>query len=347
MLKEGVEGPRAVSLDEARVVYVRPCISEAGKVTASTRLILDPALQPSPYGLFDAETFCLTLELAPHVGDTRCSPSLGTARITRANRTLLVSKDGILNLRGAEDKDEAVGTIRNLSRTLWGSAVCPACGNAGFDCISGGCTECFRSLCPLIKNGPPDMLEKYIGFGGETTVREALDRQRVSPRRGRLGESLARLEEATGLIARVVEGKPEEDSFKTIRIEINDAMRHAVEHIAETEDHRDAVLGFAFVGLGFDLSRITHALEELSALKPVPKVAEMTADAIDVAVKGYERFKIHERPDPKLTDRYDALKTSWSEAHARTPDDRTLVWTLKALENAFYITRLPELRLPS
>jgi hypothetical protein len=347
MLKDGVERPRAASLEEARVVYVRPCISEAGRVTASTRLTLNPALQPAPYGLFDVETFCLTLELARHIGDTRCSPSLGTARITRADLTLLVSKEGVLNLRGARDKDEAVGAIRTLSRTLWGSAVCPACGNVGFDCISGGCTECFRSLCPLLKNGPPDMLEGHLSLEGETTVREALVRQRVAPHRGRLGESLARLEEATRLIAHVAEGKPEGDSFNTIRIEINDAMRQAVEHIAETEDYRDAILGFAFVGLGLDLSRITHALQELSALKPASEAAEIATDAIDAALKGYERFKTHERPDPKLADRYDALKTSWSEAHARTPDDRTLVWTLKALKNAFYISRLPELRLPN
>jgi len=343
MLKDGVEGPRTVSLEEARVVYVRPCVSEAGKVTASTRLTLDPALQPAPYGLFDADTLCLTLELTRHIGDVRCSPGLGTARITRDNRTLLVSKDGILNLRGAEDKDEAIDTIRALSRTLWGSAVCPACGNVGFDCLSGGCTECFESLCPLIKSGPPDMLEKHLGFDGETSVREALDRQNVTSHREKLGESLAHFDEATRRIARVAEGKPENDSLNAIKKDTKSAMRAALEHIVGTMNYRDAVLGFAFVGLGFDLDRIAHALGELSHMKHTSKAA----DAIELALKGYELFRTRRGPDPKLAERYSALRGIWSEAYTRTPDDRTLVWTLKALENALYISRLPELRLPS
>lgn len=345
-LREGVDGQRTANLEEAKIVYIRPCISEAGRVTASTRLTLNPSLQPTIYGLFDAETMCKTLRIAQPKGDVRCSPSLGTARITDAERTLLVSKDGILNLRGATDKDEAMSMIRALSRTLWGSAVCPVCGNVGFDCASGGCSECLRSLCPLIKNGPPDMTEKRLEFTGETTVRDALERQNVTPYQGQLGESLSHLEAVTQRMAEVVQGRSLDDSFRMIDMELEGALRSAIVFIAKAPSFPDAVLGFAFTGLGLDLNRITDALEKLSVMKPASKAHEIAAEAAQLALKGYARFRSRGRTDARLVEEYLALRGTWNEAYTRTPDDRALVWALKAAENALYVCRLPDLRLP-
>jgi hypothetical protein len=141
IVREGVDmGARAeIVLTDVGVTYIHPCISEAGKLAAETKITYGPEGEiRMTYGFFDPIMMCYYLRVSGLFTNVKCAPELGIARVDLDGKTVMVFDSGRINIRRARSKRDVIHTLRLVARTLWGGIICGCCGSAGVDCASGG-----------------------------------------------------------------------------------------------------------------------------------------------------------------------------------------------------------------
>ncbi len=357
ILREGVEigAKGTIVIEETGVTYIHPCISEAGKVTAEARLTSGPeGAFDLKYGFYDPIQLCMILNMAGFFEDVRCSPKLGIGRVTVGDKTALIYKDGRINVRQAKDRDDAIRTVRLISRSLWGAIICSCCGNAGVDCASGGCEDCVTQICPVIGGGPPDPTIASRGPTQQTTASSIFDRAKALETQAYFEEGVKQLDEAFEIFEKASHKFLEKQiidkaALKSIEEKITEANGSAIKFIVETPSVYDAAIGLILSGIAIDLTRMENGLEiVLSSDEELsPKLREFFLEAVNIATEAYQSFRAVDFDKAKdITDRYAKFQKRWKEAFKNMLEKTALAGIEKISVNGFYISRLLAKPLP-
>ncbi len=357
ILREGVEigAKGTIIIEETGVTYIHPCISEAGKVTAEARLTSGPeGAFDLKYGFYDPIQLCMILNMAGFFEDVRCSPKLGIGRVTVGDKTILIYKDGRINVRQAKDRDDAIRTVRLISRSLWGAIICSCCGNAGVDCASGGCEDCVTRVCPVIGGGPPDPTITSQGSTQQTTASSIFERAKTLETQIYFEEGVKQLDDAFENFGQASHQFLEKQVIekmilKSIEEKIAAANRSAIKFIIETPSVYDAAIGLILSGIAMDLTRMMSGLEIVLSSEDAlsSKLREFFLEAINIATQGYHSFRAMDFGKAKdTTDRYAKFQKRWREAFKNMPEKTVLTGIEKISVNGFYISRLLVKPLP-
>jgi len=357
-LREGMEigAKGTIVIEETGVTYIHPCISEAGKVTAEARLTSSPeGAVDLKYGFYDPIQLCTILNMTGFFEDIRCSPNLGIGRVTVDDKTVLIYKDGRINVRQAKDREDAVQTLRLVSRSLWGAIICSCCGNAGVDCASGGCEDCVTRVCPVIGGGPPDPTVTNRGTIQQTTASTIFDRVESLETKGYFEEGLKQLDEAFEIFGdaslEFLEKQIiDKTALESIGEKISRVNKSAIKFIVETPSVYDAAIGLILSGVAMDLTRMVNGLESVMSSKEAlsPKLKEFLLEAVDIATEAYHNFRVVDSQKAKrIAHQYTKFRKRWTEAFRKMSEKEVLAGIEKISVNGFYISRLLAKPLPT
>jgi ArsR family metal-binding transcriptional regulator len=102
--------------EDREVIEVNPC-TEDGKVTLESVLKTEiGAERRKPY--FDAVKLCEALKKFKDFSKVRCSSEIGYAIIEYEDKRIHVFKEGKIIIRRAKNRDDAVRTLRMVSKVL-------------------------------------------------------------------------------------------------------------------------------------------------------------------------------------------------------------------------------------
>ena len=357
LLGEGVEigAKGTVVIGETGITYIHPCISEAGRVTAEAKLTSGPeGAIDLKFGFFDPIMLCWALESSGLFKDVKCSPSLGVAKVLVDDKTVMVFKDGRMNVRRARDKMDAVETIRLVSRSLWGSIICSCCGNSGVDCASGGCEDCLTRVCPVIGGGPPDpTVTSRVPFK-QTTALTIFERVKELQSSLYFQDGSRCIDEAVEIFERltdeVLKGSLSLKLLDLARGKLNEANRLAIRFIVETPRMEDATIGLILAGVSLDVSRAIEGLGMLAKEASfIPaELKDLTRKAVEIVGKAYQAYR---RGDLNLSkwarDEYMSFRERWMKFFKEPYEKNILVAIEKIAVNGFYIARLLTKPLPA
>ncbi|MBU1135205.1 MAG: hypothetical protein KKG13_01660 [Nanoarchaeota archaeon] len=90
--------------------FIKPCITERKKVLAEVKLRRG----------FKPEVLCDIMSKSKLAKHTKCSEDLGIARIEWEGKTILVFASGEINIRRADDKEDALKTANFIKDILLG-----------------------------------------------------------------------------------------------------------------------------------------------------------------------------------------------------------------------------------
>jgi len=358
LLREGVEigAKGTIVIEDTGITYIHPCISETGKITAEARLTTSlEGTMDLKYGFYDPIQLCIMLNMTGFFKNVRCSPNLGVGRVTVDNKTVLIYKDGRINVRKAKDKEDAIQTIRLVSRSLWGAIICSYCGNAGVDCASGGCENCITHVCPVISGGPPDPTATSHGSIQQTTVSTIFDRVKTLETKSDFEEVVKQLDGAFDFFEKASLKFLEEQVFdssalKVIEDKIAKVNKSAIKFIVETPSVYEAAIGLILSGVAIDLTRITDGLKIVTSSKKLlsPKLKELFSEAVTIATGAYHAFRaVDFEKTKRISERYTTFRKWWTEAFKEMLEKDVLTGIEKIAVNGFYISRLLTKPLPT
>lgn len=357
LLSEGIEigAKGTVVIGETGVTYIHPCISEVGRVTAEAKLTSGPeGAVDLKFGFFDPIMLCWALETSGLFKDVKCSPSLGVARVMVDDKTVMVFKDGRMNVRRARDKIDAIETIRLVSRSLWGSIICSCCGNSGVDCASGGCEDCLTRVCPVIGGGPPDPAITSRAPLKQTTASTIFERVKELPSGIYFQDGSRRVDEAVEIVERladeVLRGPVNLNLLDLAKEKLNEANKLAIRFIVETPRVEDATIGLILAGASLDVSRVVDGLSMLAkeAGSMPAELKDLFMRAIEIVGKAYQAYR---RVDLILSEwarnEYMGLRGRLMKLFKEPYERSVLVAIEKIAVNGFYIARLLTKPLPA
>jgi len=350
-LQEGVEigAKGTIVVEETGVTYIHPCISEAGRVAAESKLTAGPEGPVDlKFGFFDPIAMCWALNASGLFREVRCSPRLGVARVIVDDKTVMVFQDGRINVRRAKDKQDAIQTIRLVSRSLWGAIICSCCGNSGLDCGSGGCEECLGKVCPVIGGGPPDPTISSRDITQATTASTMFDRVKSLETRDYFDEAIQILDKGFEsfqfLSTKLPLGVIDKSGIQELEGRVASINQLAIRFIVDTPKIQDAAIGVILGGIALDLSRMTEGLKTLTKYLDKLKssdVQELFLSAVDIAVTGYKALRTMDFAlSDRVKEQYMAFRKKWAEGFRTTPDKDVFVAIEKIATNGYYIARL-------
>jgi len=243
------------------ITYIRPCVTDAGKVSAETHLAENENGSESP-GLLDSLGLCWLLNLSEVFTHVKCSENLGIAKMDFNGKTVVVSKGGRINVRTAEDRQDALETTRIVVRTIWPAMVCSRCGKTVLECASGLCRQCGRAGCPLLLNGVPDPTRTVLQRPETRTVREIFSEMEASgdthhlEARKAFDDIFTILENnVAGFLSGIVPDKPD---IPPERMQM--ANRLAQRLVTQGERQAEFSAGLALLGIGKNLETLGQDL---------------------------------------------------------------------------------------
>lgn len=357
LAREGTEirAKGTVVNEETGITYIHPCTTEADKIVAETKLIssLESAADLK-YGFYDPMQVCTILNATDFFQDAKCSPSLGIGKAHMNDKAVLIYKNGKINVRQAKDKEDAMQTIRQVSRALWGATIC-TCGNASVDCASGGCEQCQTHICPVMKSGPPDPTLTKQFRTQPTTTPTIFERAKTLETREHFEEGMKQLDEAFRLFnqANLKFSKEHSVSSSLLRLiedKVAKTNKLAIQFTVETSNVYDASIGLILSGLAMDSTRIVNGLKSLTSSKSdfsSPVFTRLLSEAINTATEAYNSFKTVDFEKAKqVAARYTEFSERWMETFTTMPQKDLLISIEKIAVNGFYISRLLTKPLP-
>jgi hypothetical protein len=357
LVREGTEirAKGTVVIEEPGITYIHPCTTEADKIAAETKLTSSPeGTTDLKYGFYDPLQVCGILNITEFFQDAKCSPSLGIGRAHVNDKTVLIYSNGKINVRQAKDKEDAIRTIRQMSRSLWGATIC-TCGNASVDCASGGCEQCQTHICPVMKSGPPDPTLTKQHRIQPTTIPTIFERVKTLETREHFEGGMKQLDEAFRLFNQANPKFSEEHSvsrslLRLIKDKIAQTNKRAIQFTVETSNVYDASIGLILSGLAMDSTRIVNGLKSLTSSKSdfsSPVFTRLLSEAINTATEAYNSFKTVDFEKAKqVAARYTEFSERWMETFTSMPQKDLLISIEKIAVNGFYISRLLTKPLP-
>lgn len=144
IVRRGAELEDHLKVGSENVAYIEHCAAEAGKFTATATFSTATRGRLQPF--LDASVLCLIINAYKNrLAEAKCSLNLGLGRIKWKGRTLLISKDGKVNVRLALSKEDVLRILKSTSRLVWASIICNNCGEPAIQCASGSCSGCLQS----------------------------------------------------------------------------------------------------------------------------------------------------------------------------------------------------------
>jgi hypothetical protein len=259
---------------------------------------------------------------------------------------VIVYSSGRINVRRAESREDALATIKLVSRIMWGAIICSCCGNVGIDCASGGCDDCIDVVCPVLAGGPPgsDVRKVEESSGSSSFIRvDELETGKI------FMEGFSHLQRAYDRIMKffdlLIHGKKMDAGIEK---ELKNANRLAIDFILKTERVQDASLGLLLAGISMDLRRIWEGLA--SVLVVDERIRESLTEARWIVKNGFEAFKHTDlSKGSEVITKYKEFRKQTFSQFMKEKDEkvrRSLVGIEKAATNGFYIARLLPKPLP-
>lgn len=133
LLKAGVEIYRKPPPRE-ELLIIRPCQHDARKVMTESR-IGDEA----KYGIIDPFEMCKLAKKCALFNNQKCSEKLGIATFQYGNTEVVLYDNGKINIKQADNKEEAIKAIATADKIFRAAYLCPECGGSATDCAKGFC----------------------------------------------------------------------------------------------------------------------------------------------------------------------------------------------------------------
>jgi hypothetical protein len=252
------------------IIEIQPC-TEEGLVTLEAKLggkeereMLDPVI------------LCRCLNASPVFDRPRCSAEMGYGMLEKDGRKIHAFKTGKVIIRRAEGREQALGHLRLVSRTIW-PAMRIGGGEALVACLAS------EKGCASFPAPPAD--------GGElATVRTfsaALEGARSLPQWGSVEEGLAILRSIAGAF-------PQSWSSKAFREKFRKAEGILLAFIAGTDDAKQAAVGIPLLAASILLDRVMRECEELAPetrRSAWPTAVEALEAALTASVAGAAGLK--------------------------------------------------------
>ena len=252
------------------ITYIRPCITEAGKISAEAYLGHRNAERgDSMPEFFDPATLCWTLNGSQIFNDVKCSEKLGIAKVEMNGMTIVVSKGGRINVRKANDEGDALKATRLVSKIAWPAMICSRCGRSVSECIAGLCSRCRDAGCPLLLKGPPDPTRATLRVRDSRTAAEILTEFEAS-RQLDVTEAKRNLDETLQILKGLVSPTAPASSFNgldgTVYGKLEAAKLLGQKLIAQSRTQMDASAGVTLIGTAMVLETLTRTVMSLGGL---------------------------------------------------------------------------------
>lgn len=248
--------PPAFSPD---IIEIQPC-TEEGLVTLEAKLggkdereMLDPAI------------LCRCLNASPVFDHPRCSAEMGYGMLEKDGRKIHAFKTGKVIIRRAEGRDQALGHLRLVSRTIW-PAMRVGDGEALVTCIAS------EKGCPSFPAPPADGGQ----LPGSRPFPQAMEYARRLPRWNMILEGL-------GMLRAIAGAYPQSGVSKATKEQFRKAEGPFLRFIAETEDSRDAAIGIPFLAASCFLDMSMQACEKLP-VEARPAIWALAVETFGAAV---------------------------------------------------------------
>jgi len=248
----------------AAIVYLRPCVTEAGKISAETHLAprgRRPVDSTSEF--FDSARLCWALNGSQVFNRVKCSEKLGIAKLEINGKTIVVSKSGRINVRRADDEEDALRATRLVTRAAWPAMMCSRCGKTVVECVAGLCTRCAGRDCSLLLDGPPEPASISAGARETKTVGEIFTKF-AAIGRSSLQEAKGYFDEVFQILKNVMEIPSSYSSFDGVESSLAKKLEagklQAQKLIAQSQTQTDSSAGLAIMGIAVNLESLSHAV---------------------------------------------------------------------------------------
>jgi len=332
------------------ITYIRPCVTEAGKISAETHLA--PSSEESADStleFFDSSKLCWALNSSQIFNRVKCSEKLGIAKTEINGKTIVISKGGRINVRRAEDEKDALRTTRLVSRAAWPAMICSRCGKAVVECVAGLCARCRGKDCILLLVGPPDSTSTLARVPETRTVGEILTEFEAS-QYPVFNEVKANLDEAFQILRSVMAAPSSDTSFdsieKSIRKKLEAGKLLAQKLIAQSQRQVSASAGLTFMGIAVNLESLSHTASQLARLVQSRSDSLLVEQAWRIAKDGYEALW---QKDPvkvqELTKSYAQLKKRLGRIKGKRQKSDLRKSLEKVAELGLHFSRIISMRL--
>lgn len=310
----------------AAITYLRPCMTEAGKISAETHLApRSEKSADSTSAFFDSARLCWALNSSQIFNRAKCSEKLGIAKLDFNGKTIVISKGGRINVRRAEDEQDALRTTRLVSKAAWPAMICSICGKPVLECVAGLCDRCTGKDCPLLLGGPPEPAPMSAKASKTKTVGEILMEFEASQQPA-FDEVKCNLDEAFQTLSCAIVAPSTDDSF----VGVEDAVGKKLEAgkllaqrlIAHSQRQIDASAGLALMAVAVNLESLKYAACTLGRLIQSHRDSLMAEESWRIATDGYKALW---QKDPvkgqELAKLYTRLKRQLSRSKERRQSD--------------------------
>lgn len=324
---------------------IKPCAEDVTKVTVDARLVRAfraPRLLDSE--LFDMSTCDWLLKATEPFTDTRCSEKLGVAKAVLCGMTVMVFRDGRLNIRAAANEHVAEAVIHFAGRALRPSVIC-ACGNALFECAGGGCLGCVREGCAASMAEPLTLPQPGVsGVSLSSIALPLLNDSEATALLDSAGQSTLqvyqRLRRATSQTA---QGNARSQLLQDAERTLLDVSRKATRVLARAPDERYTQSALQTVGRILSLRRIVDAIP-LATCNGQPLTAACSAlltQAVKICFPPSDRSLLSQPGSQLATEeRFEAFGQCWKTTLQASGNPQWLAALHKVAVNCVYLMRL-------
>lgn len=254
----------------AATTYLRPCTTEAGKISAETHLSHSSEESGgSTLEFFDSARLCWTLNNSKIFNRVKCSEKLGIAKMEINGKTIVISKGGRINVRKAENEEDALRTTLLVSKAAWPAMICSRCSRAISECIAGLCGRCGGKNCLLLHDGPPKPSSMSLRPSKVKTAGEILTEFEAS-QQSIFNDFKRNLDEAFQILSKAIVTPSPESSLADIEgsvaKKLEAAKLLAQDLIVQSQRQIDVSVGLTFMGIAINLESLNHAVCMLTKL---------------------------------------------------------------------------------
>lgn len=264
-------------------------MTEEGKTSAETHLA--PANEEtgdSAADFFDSPKLCWALNNSQVFSQVKCSEKLGIAKVNLDGKTIVVSKAGRINVRRAENEEDALKATQLVSRATWPAMICARCGGTLLECVAGLCGRCRGTGCPLLLNGPPDPTSSLKASKSKTISEilseiEVAQQQVYDEAKSHLNEAFENLKVAMASLC--------DRSFKGMEQAVQEKLEAGKllgqRLVAQGQRQIDASAGLFLMAVAVGLENLSNSILELAGLVRSQSDSRSVKQAWDIVTQGY------------------------------------------------------------
>jgi hypothetical protein len=196
--------------------------------------------------MLDPVLLCRYLNASPVFERPRCSPEMGYGMLEKDGRKIHAFKTGKVIIRRAEGREQALGHLRLVSRTIW-PAVRVGGGDALVMCLAS------EKGCALFPAPPADGGQLPLGRPMQLAVASARDLPQWRY-----------IEEGIGILRVIAGAYPQSGVSRATKEEFGKAEGPLIRFIIEVDEPGMAAVGICFLSASLALERAMQATELLA-----------------------------------------------------------------------------------